>query len=158
MRTKHSWGAVLAGCLLILLAGTTAWAQSPGMWGRGGHGGPHMLGLIRSVGLTEAQQAQVRQIAGNHRVRFRTLSSELRAAQEVLTTKLYSPDQVTSDDLSPLLRQIEQLRGDLGRESAQVALEIRGVLTPEQLQKAAQLHQRLSDLRAETRKLLREGQ
>ncbi len=158
MRTRHSWGAVLAGCLLILLTGTTAWAQPPNTWGREGQGGPHMLGLIRGVGLTEAQQAQVRQIAGNHRERFRTLSSELRAAQEALTAKLYSPDPLTSDDVSPLLRQIDQLRGDLSRESAQVALEIRGILTPEQLTKAAQLHQRLSELRAETRKLLREGQ
>ena len=142
MRARHSWGAVLAGFLLILLTGTTAWAQPPGMWGRGGHGGWHMLGLIRGVGLTEAQQAQVRQIVGSHRERFRTLSSELRAAQEALTARLYSPDQVASDDLSPLLRQIDQRRGDLSRESAQVALEVRGVLTPEQLAKAAQLHQR----------------
>lgn len=62
---------------------------------------------------------------------------------------------MTSGDLSPLLQEVDQFRGELSRESAQVALEIRGVLTPEQLAKAAQHYQRLGELRTEVRKLLR---
>jgi Spy/CpxP family protein refolding chaperone len=159
MRTKYFWGRALVGCLLILLAATTASAQPGGTGDREGFGGPPMLGIvIRGVGLTEAQQAQVRQIAANHRPQFRTIFSQLRAAQEALTAKLYSPDPVTSGDLAPLLQQIDQLRSELSRESAQVTLEIRNVLTPEQLAKAARINQRLGELRAETRKLLREGQ
>ena len=85
---------------------------------------------------------------------FETLRGQLRAAQEQLAGKLYAPGPVKAEDLTSLIQQIGQLRGQLTQEGLQVALEVRGVLTPEQLAKAAQTRQRMNELRAEMRSLL----
>jgi hypothetical protein len=74
-----------------------------------------------------------------------------------LTEKLYASGSVKAEDLAPLIQQISKLREPLIQESLQVALEVRKLLTPEQLAKAKQRRQRLNELRAEMRKLLEEG-
>src|SRR3990172_4509968 len=53
-----------------------------------------------------------------------------------------------------LVQQIGQLRVQLTQEALQVALEIRAVLTPEQLARAEQIRHKLKDLRSEMRSLL----
>ncbi len=155
------WSAVLAGVLAVGLWSELAFGQPAGgmeMHGMGPWtGGPPLMlrPLLRGVGLTDAQQAQVRQILANHRPQFQTLRSQLRAAQEQLADKLYGPGSVKPEDLAPLRQQIGQLREQLAQEALQTALDIRGVLTPEQLAKAAQIRQRLRELRGEMRSLLR---
>ena len=123
--------------------------EGSGHWGAGGFGV-----LLRGAGLTEAQEAQVRQIVANHRAEFQRLGGELRAARAALDAKLYGTDPVAAVDLVPLVEQIGRLRGELTQQSMQVALEIRGILTPEQLARAAQMRQRLAELRTEMRSLL----
>jgi hypothetical protein len=61
---------------------------------------------------------------------------------------------VSPDDLSAIRQQISQLRDQLGQEGLQTALEIRNVLTPDQLAKAAQIRQRMQELQAEMRGLM----
>ena len=157
---KSQWGVVLVGVLIVGLWAATASGQRPGgmgSYGMGmGHGGfPMMLPLlVKGAGLTEAQQAQVNQIVANHRPQFQGLMSQLRAAHTQLADKLYAPGPVKAEDLTPLTQQITQLRGQLSQEGIQVALEIRGVLTPEQLAKAGQIRGRVNELRAEMRGLL----
>jgi Spy/CpxP family protein refolding chaperone len=114
--------------------------------------------LVKAAGLTEAQQAQVRQIVQSHRPQFQGLVSQLRAAHTQLADKLYGPGPVKAEDLAPLTQQIAQLRGQLAQEGLQVALEIRGVLTAEQLAKAGHVRQRFNELRAEMKGLLGAGQ
>lgn len=137
------------GAVAIMALAVVGPASAHGAGGAGdGHGG--MRGVpfsLRGVGLTEDQQAQVRQIMANHRPEFRRLAGELRSAREGLAAKLYGSDPVGPADLAPLVEQIERLRGQLTQQSVQVALEIRGILRPEQLAKAAQLRQRLNELR-----------
>jgi Spy/CpxP family protein refolding chaperone len=113
--------------------------------------------LVRGVGLTEAQQAQVKQIVASHRPKFEALLRQLRAAREQWAEKLYAPGPVKAEDLTPLAQQIGKLREPLMQESLQVALEVRKVLTPDQLAKAMRRRQRLNELRAEMRNLLKEG-
>lgn len=110
--------------------------------------------LLRGVDLTDAQRAQVRQIVGAHRPEFQRIAGQLRTTRETLTAKLYGPDPIQSADAALLVDQIEKLRTQLTQEGVQVALEIRNVLTADQLAKAAQIRQRLSDLRAEMRSLM----
>jgi protein CpxP len=116
-----------------------------------------LLQLVQGAGLTEAQQAQVRQIVASHRPKLETLRQQLRTAREQLAEKLYAPGPVKAEDLAPLIQQIGKLREPLMHESLQVALEVRKLLTPEQLAKAKQRRQRLHELRAEMRTLLEEG-
>jgi hypothetical protein len=61
---------------------------------------------------------------------------------------------VQAADLQPLLQRIGQLRAQLAQDSATAALEVRAVLTPEQLARVAQTKERLSQLREEMRLLL----
>jgi Spy/CpxP family protein refolding chaperone len=121
-----------------------------GEWGSSG-----MLRLlIHSAGLTDDQKAQVRQIVASHRPRFQALRAQLRTASQQLTDRLYAAGPLTGDDLAPLRQQVAQLRDQLGQEALQTALEVRAVLTPEQLAKVAQVRQRLQELRSEMRTLL----
>jgi protein CpxP len=129
-------------------------AHAQGSRGYGADTGRMFPILLRGVDLTDTQREQVRQIVGNHRPEFQRIAGELRAARETLTVKLYGPDPVGAADLAPLVEQSEKLRAQLTQEGVQVALEIRNILTPEQLARASQVRQRLNELRAEMRSLL----
>lgn len=157
------WSFSLLGVFVIAFWAVTASAQHPETLA--GYGGSSWLGgfrmslptLVRGVGLTEAQQSQVKQIVASHQPQFQALVGQLRTAHEQLAAKLYTPGPVKAEELAPLLEQIGQLRSRLAQEGVQVALEVRGVLTPEQLAKAGQIRQRLNELRAEAKSLLGEG-
>jgi Spy/CpxP family protein refolding chaperone len=142
--------------LAITLTLTAASAFAQGSWraGMGRDGFDTLPLLIHSAGLNEAQQAQVRQIIGNHRTQLRALREQLRTAETQLGDKLVAATPVTGADLVPLTQQVNQARSNLAQEWAQVVLEIRGVLKPEQLAKAAQNRQRLNQLREEMRTVL----
>ena len=162
MRSGWRWAAGLVGLLAISLSAAPVAAQ--GMPMRGGWGGPgggpdagevFPLGLImRSVGLTDAQRDQIRQILASHRPHFQALRGQIRTLTTQLTDKLYGAGAVSPDDLSAIRQQISQLRDQLGQEGLQTALEIRNVLTPDQLAKAAQIRQRMQELQAEMRGLM----
>jgi Spy/CpxP family protein refolding chaperone len=140
-----------AVAMLSLSLGSPADAQArPGDWGHGHEG----LALLRSAGLTDAQREQVRQILANHRPNFQTLAGDLRTAREALNAKLYGTDPVTAADLAPLADQVGKVRSQIAQERMQVALEIRNILTSDQLARIAQTRQRLNDLRSEMRTLL----
>jgi Spy/CpxP family protein refolding chaperone len=110
--------------------------------------------MIRSAGLTPEQQAKVRGILSTHRTTTRPLIEQLRQAQQELGAKLLAPGPLQPADLQPQLARIGQLRDQLAQDGAQAALEVRAVLTPEQLARAAQTKERLSQLREEMRQLM----
>jgi Spy/CpxP family protein refolding chaperone len=155
------WAAALGMGLLVIVGWGSGVAPAqttppPAPSWRGGWdgGSPFMWrAVLRGVGLTDSQQAQVRQIVAGHRPQFQTLRGQLRTAQQQLADKLYGADPVTLDGLALLTLQIAQLREQLAREALQTALDIRAVLTPDQLAKAAQIRQRLTELRSEMRSL-----
>jgi hypothetical protein len=60
---------------------------------------------------------------------------------------------VGATDLEPLLKQIGGLREQLLQDSAQIALEVRSVLTPEQLARAGQVRARMQKLQTELQQL-----
>lgn len=158
-RSRSQWTVVLAGILAAGLWAVPAFAQQAGGFGWQGRGPGSGLYMslplvVKGVGLTEAQQAQVKQIVGAHRAQFGALLAQLRSAREQLGEKLYAPGPLQAADVAPLVQQIGQLRGQLSQEALQVALEIRAVLTPEQLARAEQIQHKLKDLRSEMRSLL----
>ena len=60
-------------------------------------------------------------------------------------------------DVQPQLQRIAQLREQILRDSTQAALDIRGLLTPEQLARAGQTNTRMRQLQREMRQLWQEG-
>jgi periplasmic protein CpxP/Spy len=105
--------------------------------------------LLRGAKLTPEQKAQVQQIMANHRGRFRDLFSKLRATQDQMANKLFSAERLQEADLAPQVQEISQLRNQLAEQGLKVVLEIRGVLTPEQLAKASQLKSQMQSLQSQ---------
>jgi Spy/CpxP family protein refolding chaperone len=112
--------------------------------------------VLNGVDLTAEQEKQVHEIMAAHRATFRTLFSELQAAHKDVADKLFAPGEVRTEDLTTPMQRVAQLREQLMQEGLKVALEVRGVLTPEQLVKAAELKERMQALHAEMRGLFKE--
>ena len=156
MIRRRGLAGLLVGVLLLAAAGP-ALAQAPGressMRG-GGRGDGELWLMIRASNLTPEQQTRVRAILSAHRKSASPLVEQLRQAQQELGTKLLAPGQVQAADLQPQLQRISQLRDQLAQDSAAAALEVRAVLTPEQLARVAQTKDRLKQLREEMRQLM----
>jgi Spy/CpxP family protein refolding chaperone len=120
----------------------------------GGRGDGELWLMIRAANLTPEQQTRVRAILSAHRATARPLIEQLRQAQQELGGKLLAPGPVQAADLQPQLQRIGQLRDQLAQDSAGAALEVRAVLTPEQLARVAQTKERLRQLREEMRQLM----
>jgi Spy/CpxP family protein refolding chaperone len=151
--------AIAGGLLLVALSATPALAQGPGhesssMRWSGGRGDGELWLMIRAANLTPDQQTRVRAILSAHRATARPLIEQLRQAQQELGGKLLAPGPVQAADLQPQLQRIGQLRDQLAQDSAGAALEVRAVLTPEQLARVAQTKERLRQLREEMRQLM----
>jgi Spy/CpxP family protein refolding chaperone len=151
---------VIAGVLLLVaLSAAPALAQGPGhesssMRWSGGRGDGELWLMMRAANLTPEQQTRVRAILSAHRATARPLIEQLRQAQQELGGKLLAPGPVQAADLQPQLQRIGQLRDQLAQDSAGAALEVRAVLTPEQLARVAQTKERLRQLREEMRQLM----
>jgi Spy/CpxP family protein refolding chaperone len=163
MTTTLTIRTVLAAALMTASAATAALAQSPppgpgaplgGMHGPMGRTDGELWLMIRAATLTPEQQAKVRGILSTHRASTRPLIEQLRQAQQELGAKLLAPGPLQPADLQPQLGRIGQLRDQLAQDGAQAALEVRAVLTPEQLARAAQAKERMTQLREEMRQLM----
>jgi Spy/CpxP family protein refolding chaperone len=154
---------MLAAVLLVVSTVSVAHAQAPGpapgpplggMRGPMGRPDGELWLMIRAANLSPEQQAKVRGILATHRAATRPLIEQLRQAQQELGAKLLAPGSLQPADLQPQLARIGQLRDQLAQDSAQAALDVRAVLTPEQLARAAHTKERLSQLREEMRQLM----
>ncbi len=157
--SRFTWVGIVVLSLLV----ATVYAHPRG--GMGALGPGRMLGdapgmmlplVLKGVDLTEAQEKQVRDIMTAHRATFRTLFGELQAAHKDVADKLFAPGDVAAEDLTTHMQRVTQLREQLMQEGLKVALEVRGVLTAEQLAKAAELKDRMRALHTEMRGLFKE--
>jgi uncharacterized membrane protein len=155
----------LAGLLVtvLLFATSVGSATAQGAMGFGPRGdveGPGdglRLGLLlRGAHLTVDQQSKVRVVLSAHRGTIRSLTEQLRQAQEEVADKLFAPGPLQAADLQPSLQRITSVREQLLQESAQVVVEVRALLTPDQVAEAARVKDRLRTLTMEMRQLLRE--
>ena len=160
-RTRFVGFVMLTGLVVLASAWAPAGAQ-PGayMLGPGagrGDGAMILPLLLRGANLTPEQDAKVRELLAARRAASQALVAQLREAQEELADKLFAPGTVKEADLQPQLQKIAQLREQLMLESAKVALEVRSLLTSEQLGRAAQVKDRMRQLQSELRQLWQSG-
>ena len=120
------------------------------------HDGPAFLlpMLLHGLSLSDAQRGQVRQIMAKDRGSFGSLFQQLHQAEEALNDQILAPGTKQASDLAPQIQHIAQLRQQLLQQGVESMLQIRGVLTPEQLSQLAQKKQRLNQLREEMRSLM----
>ena len=130
-----------------------------GMMGHGGmmeHGG--MLPVfLRAADLTPAQRDQVRKIMEDNRAKMHGQFEQMRTAREAIASKLFSDGPVTAGDLSAQTQQIAQTQQQMLQNELNLALQVRAILTPAQLHKVAQFHEKFENLHQQMRALLGPG-
>jgi Spy/CpxP family protein refolding chaperone len=118
------------------------------------HGPPPLGMLLVGVILTPEQQAEVKTIMQSHRQAIEPLRQQLDTQREQLMTRLTSPGQVSLADLTPLEQESAQTDAQLRQEMLKAAVEVRAVLTPDQLAKAAANQQKLAQIHGEMRDVM----
>jgi Spy/CpxP family protein refolding chaperone len=132
-----------------------------GMVGHGGmmrHGGMMGMGplpiFLRAANLTADQQAQVKKIIEDNRTALHSQFQQMRTAREQMAAKLFSTGTLTAADLSTQTQQIAQAQQQMLQNELNLALQVRSILTPAQLQKVAQFHRQFENLHQQMRALM----
>ncbi|MGH8071800.1 MAG: Spy/CpxP family protein refolding chaperone [Candidatus Entotheonellia bacterium] len=158
-KSRLAWVGIVA----LSLWAATVYAHPRAGMGMMGPG--HMMGdapgmllplVLKGVDLTDEQEKQVHEIMAARRATFRTLFSELQTAHKDVADTLFAPGDVRAEDLTVQMQRVAQLHEQLMQEGLKVALEVRGLLTPEQLVKAAELKERMRELHTEMRGLFKD--
>ena len=149
------WSRIVVGVMVVSVWAATSYAQDVGEMGGHGRapGGLLLPLIINGVGLTDAQQTQVKGILATHRSTFQALFRQRHEAHEEMVDALLTPGDAQAT-LTPLVQRVSQVQEQILQEGLKTMIEVEGVLTPEQLAKAAELNGRLRALRAEMRSLL----
>lgn len=114
---------------------------------------PIMMGL-QAAHLSEDQQNQVDQIMRSNREQIRPLIQQLQAVHQQIADKLLAPGTITEGDLAPLEDQAAQLDAKIQRLALNASVKVRGLLTPDQVTRMAQFHQKMAALQAQMKKLM----
>jgi len=148
-------GIFTAGALALAIAGSSP-AFGLGLRGHGAcdHGVlPGGGRMLHALDLSTDQKQKVRDILTAHQATLAPLVANERAAKQAIADQLQGTGTVTPQDLDALVQQESQARTALLRERLAAALDVRSVLTPDQIQKAATIHAGVKDLRAQMRQL-----
>ncbi len=153
MSARHKlWKIMGVGLVITGISSFGVYAQErvavPDVTGWMPYGAGSMLPMIlRGVNLTIEQDLRIQEIMVAHRPTFQRLNKQLQGAHKEIADKLFAPGEVRMEDLTSHVQRILQLRGQQFQEGLKIVLEIRGVLTHEQLVKASEVKQRLEALR-----------
>ena len=156
-----------AGVVVLLAIAVTSYSHEGPMgfggFGFGGFefGGPHpgpppFMMLLKSANLTDGQKTKVHEILKSSRGEMEPLFDQLHSLHQQMANKLLTPGAVTVDDLTPLQQQATQIHEQIGHNMLSTAIQIRNLLTPEQLARVAQTHQKLESLHAQMEELMKE--
>jgi Spy/CpxP family protein refolding chaperone len=140
MTMKQTLIAAVAACALTAGA---ALAQPHGEWH---HGGMEGMEILHSLNLTDAQKAQAKTIEKAAWAQAKPIMAEMRTTHEQMMNALLASGTVTADQLSPMVTQEEQYRAQLDQIHLNTVLQIRALLTPDQITQAAATHQKLEAL------------
>lgn len=151
------WTGALSVLLVTALRLTVASAQTVPQAEEGHDVGMALPLMLHKLDLSAQQKAQVDRILVSHRSRLEALFKQQRQIRSDITDKLLAPGSVTRADLAPLEQQVVQTRTQIMQEVIDIAVAIRGVLTPAQVAKASRfnaqvirLHQQMRDLFVES--------
>jgi Spy/CpxP family protein refolding chaperone len=144
---------LLTLCLAATFAlPTAALAQFHGPGG--GEGQMPMMMFIRHANLTADQHAKVRKIMESSFAQARPLMKQLHAIHEQIADKLMGTGAASAADIAPLQQQASQIHQQLAQQMLTAALQIRALLTPEQLARASELHKKLKSLHTQMEALM----
>ena len=143
---RRSHVITLTALVAVLLGFTLALAQGPGFGGPRGRGaGPGdftAAPVLRGLNLTDAQQQQVRQLAGQMREQSRPVVEEVRKAEQARRDAM----EAMPLDEGRILRAMQQLgqaQTELAVLQARFQSDVYALLTPEQQEQVQKLRAEL---------------
>jgi len=148
---------------VVLASGPVAFGHGMGGGGGcgGGHGGGYGRGLLPGGGrllhaldLSADQKEKVQDVLAAHGPKFHTLMANQKAARQAIADKLLGTGTVSQQDIDAAAQQASQAMSDVIHERLSVALEVRNILTPAQIQKAATIQASMQQLHTQMRELL----
>ena len=107
------------------------------------------LGYSRGLNLTDAQYEQMNNIRAANMAALDAIQQRRQAVLQQLAEQMGGSGAVTVAALAPLQQQATMLKDQLDMLRLNMTIEIRAVLTPDQLGRAAELHQHLAALQAQ---------
>jgi hypothetical protein len=114
--------------------------------------------LLNALNLTPEQVAKVEASKKAFREAQRAYLSELAPIRKEVGDKLFGSNPVREADVAPQITKIADLREKILQEGFRIALDVRQVLRPDQLAKAAAIRQQLLEIQNEVRSLYNENQ
>ncbi len=118
------------------------------------HGGGEGMEILHSLNLTDAQKAQVHEAEHAAWAQAKPIMAEMHAVHEQMVTALTASGPVTVEQLAPLTQKEEQLRNQLDQIHLTTVLQVRNLLTPEQIAQAATLHEKLASLHEQEHEIM----
>ena len=102
--------------------------------------------LLGGLGLSPEQKTEVQKVVAYHRGPLEELFRQLQAANKELASQLLVAEGLSLEDVTPQVQRISRLREEILLQGLTAVLEVRGVLTPEQLERAVALKEQLRSL------------
>jgi hypothetical protein len=120
-----------------------------GGWGHGG--GLNLLSpwILQKLNLSPQQQTQVQTIQANHQTTEQQLVTQLKTIHDDASQVFYTPGDPNTDKLNASLQSASQLQSQMMSDRLAEALEVRALLSSDQLTTASQLLERIRTMRAQ---------
>lgn len=115
-------------------------------------GGPEkqeMKLFCHAANLTADQKTQVHALMKSCHEQSKPLKEQMHTLRGQIAEKLASAGPVSAADLAPLQQQVAQLREQLCQQHIQTVLQVRALLTPDQLAKVSAAYQKMATLQTE---------
>ena len=137
---------LLTGLLTGLLAGGAVAQDMHGGMHHAGPGGHGYLGFLQGVTLTDAQQSQMHAILKSSWQQMKPQMQQLRALREQIGGDMASTATVNATQLVGLEQQAQTLQSQIDKLKLATAIQVRSLLTPDQLSQSATVHAQLAAL------------
>ena len=99
--------------------------------------------FLRGVTLTEEQKTKVHEILQSQRPAAQDTLKRILAIRNELGNRILYPGKLDEDQLAPLLEQLLFLQNQIQRQNFRTMLEIRNLLTPEQMAQGVEYRERM---------------
>ena len=142
---------LIAAAAICALAASGAAIASPM---EGHHHGMEGMEILHALNLTDAQKAQVHEAEHAAWSQSKPIMAQMRKVHEDMANALTAAGTVTPEQLAPLAQQEEQLRTQLDQIHLNTVVQVRNLLTPEQVAQAASMHAKLAALHEQEHEIM----
>jgi Spy/CpxP family protein refolding chaperone len=151
---------VAVGCLLAIPVTMAVQADAHGemgeFHGRAGMGHGY-LGFLQGVQLTSSQRQQMHELMKAAWTQDKAQVKQLHALKTQISDAMASSGSVSADTMSGLQQQAAEIREKLDADRLSTAMQVRGLLTPDQLSQSASVHTQLKALHQQESALMQQG-